>query len=134
MEISSIKLTKEQKDKLLEMCNSLFPEYDYFQLNENLLIQGLSQKLLDFENRDWFDNYNEENKWNIDNYNNWELSVHWFEFCVKELSSTLAFSLAKTDILMDFEWESFINKFLEAVFKQSKHPIDYLYTEFKKLK
>lgn len=34
-----------------------------------------------------------------------------------ELSSTLAFNSAKTDILLDVEWESFIDKTNKAVFK-----------------
>jgi hypothetical protein len=51
-----IELTQEHKDKLLEMCQVLFPEYDLYISENNIHIGS------DF------------------------VFIHWFEFCVKILT------------------------------------------------
>ena len=108
--MESIKLTEVHKVKLLEMCEALFPE----SYTKTWDVEGL----FDYEPID---------------HKNFQC-FHWFEFCMTKLSSTLALNSAKTDILLDVEWESFIDKTNKAVFKGARHPVDYLYEKFSKLK
>ena len=101
--MKSIKLTEEQKDKLLEMCNTLFPEYD-FSMFHNGLNNDLDEFIIDI------------NHLNNTHY----LSIHWFEFCMTHLAEKV------------FIQDESLNDYL-LTFNVSKHPIDYLYSEFLKL-
>ena len=133
--MKGIELTEEHKSKLLEMCKVLFPEYKYWNLHDgtcDLCMEGT----LDFhkdEKPDW-------NSWN---------RVHWFEFVFTNLVNKIQNSLPEELIWRKqpeyvknvFSWEKsnkwtmyneFHFKYPKNIYK--KNPIDYLYTEFKKIK
>ena len=111
----SIKLKKKHREKLLHMCNNLFPEYtnggsvsletpyviygnEYIQMNKNhTFIQG-------FE----IDN---------DNLGDPDLYMHWFEFCITKLAPKL---LKSDGIVVKFDGQY--------------NPIDFLYEQFIKQK
>ena len=123
--MKQIELTEEHKSKLLEMCKVLFPEYNKitfsnpedpdacFDSIEGILHLGNSVN---------------ENKGFIV-----KESIHWFEFCMTHLMYKLSYEFSKIpnakgkSIHIEL-WE--LNK--GDYFK--KHPVDYLYEEFKKLK
>jgi hypothetical protein len=63
-----IQLTQKHKDKLLEMCQVLFPEYDF-----SMFHNGHNSDL------------------DINHLNNTHyLSIHWFEFCMTHLAEKLS--------------------------------------------
>lgn len=117
--MEQIKLTLEHREKLLEMCKELFPEYEnveleiepqydgsdgFIQLTRNL------NNLLDFVN------------------------IHWFEFCMTYLAKIVLGKQVPRDITKrykDFALECFM---YSVKSKKYIHPIDYLYSEFLKLK
>ena len=99
-----IELTQEQKDKLLEMCKVLFPEYKYITLGISYRIcNGWSNDKLildkDYLSKDC-------------------IVIHWFEFCVRIL----------TPKILSYGIEQLGSECLD----NNKNPIDYLYEEFKK--
>ena len=109
--MKSIKLTEEQKDKLLEMCNTLFPEYD-FSMFHNGLNNDLDEFIIDI------------NHLNNTHY----LSIHWFEFCMTHLAEKIFNQIDDED---DIEYrQEFQNT---CLISKDQHPIDYLYSEFLKL-
>jgi len=63
--MKALKLTKEHKEKLLEMCNKLFPEY-IITFNINALEYGTFMVT-----------------------NNGETIIHWFEFCMTHLQEKI---------------------------------------------
>lgn len=109
--MKALELTQEHKDKLLEMCNMLFPEYKYWDLHDGTC-DLCTENTLDYS-------LEEKPQWN-----SWN-RIHWFEFCVKILGQKLL------DIDDDADdYYDFIGECCAA----TSHPIDYLYEEFKKLK
>jgi len=107
-----IELTEEHKSKLLEMCKVLFPEYieTYLGVND-----------YDLEPDGYI--YFIKNK-NI-------TRIHWFEFCMTHLADKMLQlgELPNYDNELDYEF----NSILQSSWWES-HPVDYLYSEFKKLK
>jgi len=104
-----IRLTEKQKEKLIEMCNKLFPA-------ERFLL--------------W-----EVPKWNLDLFSQkQQLKIHWYEFCMTYLCSKIGNS-KRSDLERYFD-ESDIRH--EMVTRQEwykgYHPVDFLYKEFKKIK
>lgn len=67
--MKQIELTKEHKSKLLEMCQILFPEYDFTldKFEQCFVTLGLKSEIL----------YKEH--------------IHWFEFCITKLWLKIAF-------------------------------------------
>jgi len=109
--MKAIDLNKEQKDELLEMCAKLFPEYRfsfYHPMSKANMLVGF---LLDNDS---------------DVYDNCDIFIHWFEFCIKELTP---------ELFPDEESCNCDNTYLEIalIHMISEHPVDYLYEEFKKL-
>ena len=104
-----IKLSKEQKIKLLKMCKILFPEY-YFQIIQDFI--GFSITSLKDDER---------------------MDIHWFEFCMTHLVDNLSLTFAKKEGEDD---KCLKEEFLFELndIKTSVHPIDYLYKQFKNLK
>lgn len=101
-----LELTKEQKDKLLDMCNSLFPkEGVFFTINCGDIY------------------YSDRGKYPGE-------TIHWFEFCWKILNKICEKIKSPIEITKKVEIFGLIcfNNF------ESQHPVDYLYSEFKKLK
>lgn len=124
----AIELTEEHKEKLFEMCKKLFPEYKWE--NGNFFRKG------------HLDIY----KWGTEMCPDWPIyshSIHWFEFCLTHLAEKVINPKGENDstIRKNFE-EFFIHMKSYSWFIQdpglresfAKHPIDYLYEQFKKLK
>lgn len=102
--MKAIELTQEHKDKLLEMCKILFPEY----INVEIELEP------DYEGLQYFIQLNKTDK-----IKEW-IYIHWFEFCFT--------------ILADKIFTKYIEKAQFVIDTWAGNPIDYLYDEFKKLK
>ena len=105
--MKNIELTENHKSKLLEMCKVLFPEYTTIPNDKNpkfLTINWFTKQGYFIHLMD--DDDLKENK-----------MIHWFEFCHEYLVEK---------ILGDYN--------LIFCGPNRKHPVDYLYEEFKKLK
>lgn len=128
-----IELTEEHKNKLLEMCKALFPELENLEVRDSMEDFCLPFEHICIE-------YGRNKKLVI---------IHWFEFCMTELSHKILFKLcnnfehvgtADLEIETTMEWNN--NLFDTTLFhkcnpsrnERAWHPIDYLYQEFKKLK
>jgi hypothetical protein len=101
-----IELTEEHKSKLLEMCNKLFPEYDFTldKWKQCFVTLGLKSKVA------------------------YDSHIHWFEFCMTYLCDKLK-SLNGFNDYDDYDCDtSLMSCWFES------HPVDYLYEKFKKLK
>ena len=132
--MKNIELTEDHKSKLLEMCKELFPEPEFsFWWEYEMYGRGLKQDFNDVlcvsETLNPPINVGTEEKpyFRTNNYFN----IHWFEFCTKighKIFSRKQFY---------YQSEEFIT-FMKIMCLQDKsklkHPIDYLYEEFKKLK
>lgn len=114
--MKSITLTKKQKERLLEMCKVLFPEYKYWNLHDGTC-DLCTENTLDFAEK-------EKPEWN-----SWN-RTHWFEFC----------SLLLTDKIFQKlnSWQdgngSYQSFCALCIIERKLHPVDYLYEQFKKLK
>ena len=143
--MKTIKLTEEQKSRLLEMCKVLFPKYlsieywDFDSYSDHCGIGGdeqienclcfYPQKLpLNKENPPTID-------WENVQIDNIPITIHWFEFCMTHLVTKLrSYNPVHEQTpkqLMDFY--SFYWDVSNYQMTQT-HPIDYLYEQFKKLK
>ena len=113
--MKSIKLTKEHKSKLLEMCKVLFPEYKsiVFSKDHEQFEEGEDNNILLFFS----------GKAEI------APSIHWFEFCMTYLVNKVFHDSMKHDYIKE-EHDSLITGLL----RNDLHPIDYIYDKFKKLK
>lgn len=120
-------LTEEHKTKLLKMCQTLFPNYEFYSNHHDLensiyISQGKYCGFLHYP-----DSLNE--LWIVHKKKDEFEVIHWFEFCwiiLNKLSSKITPMQTKHHIEM-----------LGIVcFNKSslQHPVDYLYEEFKKLK
>ena len=114
--MKNIELTENHKSKLLEMCKELFPEYVIYPADNDGFIEG----------EQWVGDQNMGEDRPVNEFN-----IHWFEFCTKighKIFSRKQFY---------YQSEEFIT-FMKIMCLQDKsklkHPIDYLYEEFKKLK
>lgn len=145
--MTNIVLTEEHKDKLFEMCKKLFynsnkhNSYDYFKIDEHCFICGLSQDLLDCEMRDLSDNHYEGGDVPEDEiitpeeYDNWEFSIHWFEFCITWLSDKVIYSAGKRLGRCEKDHCSMLMNTMSLFYNEGgEHPIDFLYEQFKELK
>ena len=127
--MNPIQLTDEHKSKLLEMCEALFPEQSPFHLG----LRGEIRKGWGYSRNFLFGKVFSEDG----------IIIHWFEFCMTYLCEKIlnpnpdkpARNLA--DKFKMFFWETNLywsNAHLNVNPLDSRHPIDYLYEEFKKLK
>lgn len=125
-----LELTNEHKDKLLEMTEKLFPEYNniYFRIDSklsNINTAGQDSNILRLGNL----------KTNLD------ISIHWFEFCIIWIPEKIVrhpkfnneFIIGMPQYydgseVIDYIMESCVNLVKDI------NPIDYLYEEFLKLK
>ena len=139
--MESLKLTKEQENKLLEMARKLLPEYFFDEEGEDYYIDedGIINFLIPIK----------ENEYKCG-------EIHWFEFCMryitpaldklyienilnpvnpqyfKNANKTMDFPYNWNELWGDRPFYQFNNNCNGSYCK--KHPIDYLYEEFKKLK
>lgn len=109
----SIQLNKKQEKNLLKMCNKLFSE------------EGKWFEILDgdiyYSNNGRFPGK----------------SIHWFEFCINNLCREIALKNTEKDFGFDpWDFDLKHKKYLKKMlmFDNPKHPVDYLYKEFKKIK
>lgn len=112
--MKNIKLTEDHKSKLLEMCKVLFLEYPEIRFKENHIL---------LYNKDTFNNIKNQLGKEFENIllqdYECDIKIHWFEFCMTHLARML---MCKN------------TKHMQQLFMGLKHPVDYLYEEFKKLK
>ena len=144
--MSSIELTSEHKSKLLEMCEALFPEYTIYEVQK---ANHFGRIVNTVQGNKW--EYNGDDDEPID-----EFFIHWFEFCMRYLTSKLdllyfekimnpldPFHVSNKNKNLEYpeNWkELWENRPFEKFNKicngseYKKHPIDYLYEQFKQLK
>lgn len=119
-------LSKEQKTNLIEICKSMFPEF-------NNISFGVSH----WGDQVWFDQ---------DGHNRHEF--HWFELCATELPSRLfkavlreneklegrigVYKETKREMEIDPSFENGADV-IQKLLWEKVHPVDLLYQEFKKL-
>lgn len=108
--MKSLELTAEHRVKLLEMCESLFPEQSPFQI-------GIPQEL-----RKGWGHSKDFVFGKSDVFVDDGIYSHWFEFCHNHLSPKV-FGAGRYRERVQFYIDTF-----------GGNPIDYLYEEFKKLK
>lgn len=118
--MKAIELTEEHESKLLEMIKILFPEYLVPTIQPNGYINIAETEY----SSDYID------------------LIHWFEFCMTHLVDKIFESFEEDD--EDF-YDRYINngasfygvgvsEIIFVMLNSKKHPVDYLYEEFKKLK
>lgn len=118
--MNEIILTKEHKERLLEMCNKLLDdnfEYTNFRFMPVVKKGFFKKEIIETNFIQW-----------ISQANGNVTSIHWFELvCSKmfleELSKTL-------EVKEKFNIKDFYG---ESVFNQFVHPVDYLYERFQKI-
>lgn len=111
-----IEINEEQKEKLLEMCKKLFPEYTFMDW-------GLCrrEKQLKYYHKEWTS----------------AKFINWFEFCLTHLLREICILCTNKNFGFDpWDFDKMMKKSIEKclLYDEPKHPIDYLYAEFKKLK
>jgi hypothetical protein len=107
--MKTIKLTESQKNKLLEMCKALFPDYTRyvgFYITEDY--KFYKEKIYEF------------NLLHLIGDRDIKI-IHWFEFCMTHLRTKLKLHHDDMYLTMNPGMSTF------------KHPVDYLYEQFKKL-
>lgn len=118
--MKSIQLTEEHRFKLLEMCKELF-KYDYFEF--------AGDGLVEYYNYTWTNSK----------------MIHWFEFVMTHLIEKLSELNNKWEDIPPYvsnvyssangKWNLYTKfhfHYPKDIYK--KHPIDYLYEQFKLLK
>lgn len=112
--MKSIELTKEQKDKLLEMSNDLFPEYKQIEFEKSGMINLFKTILTPTKNYDY---------------------IHWFEFCMTHLVEKILNPKPNKpernlkDKFEKFFWQS--NLYANGFTIDNIHPVDYLWKIYK---
>lgn len=144
--MNALEITEEQKIKLLEMCNKLFPGPKW-QFWNNEECSDIDETHIGYS-RTYFipKNYQDFSE---------GLIIHWFEFCMRYIATELnkmyiekridpvdprhIFNIDK-NIEFPNNWMELWNNRPFYQFNINcngtqckKHPIDYLYSEFKKL-
>lgn len=110
-----LKLSTKQKANLLEMCNTLFPEYKEIVLTKhNTLRFGYKEDI----GKKWIAN----------------MSIHWFEFCFTKIFPRIH-QWYNSEMLAEFFYQTIghVKKLKPNEVNKFPHPVDYLYEEFKKL-
>ena len=115
--MKNIELTEDHKSKLLEMCKVLFPKLNLEMYYDDDISDNWEEALEDDScGNDAQVGYLISN-WHKPNAK----IIHLFEFCMTHLCDKI------------FIHDESLNEFL-LTFNVNKHPVDYLYEEFKKLK
>jgi hypothetical protein len=129
-----LELTKEQKDKLLEMAKVLFPEYATIEMYyDDDIADSWEEALLDKQCGN-----DAQVQFIIFNWHKPDAKhIHWFEFCLTYLANKIYFPDIQN---IERDARNKIEKFYFSTFMEAieggpagyDHPIDYLYKEFKK--
>ena len=111
--MQAIEISREQLDQLFEMCNHIFPE----------------------QNWQWGDHFR---RGHIDIYDHgtklmpttpiYRKSIHWFEFCLNVIPKHMKNSEGEL-----YFGDGSANEVLKMM-ERGIHPIDYLYSQFEKLR
>lgn len=112
-----IELTKKHHKKLLEMCNTLFPDSEWCMSDQKGNCGMHSQ------------DYNQIFVYEGTKPYAFPKSVtHWFEFCAKHIANKIYHNVNGWQ-----DGNTTYSSFLaECVLLNKYHPIDYLYTQFKR--
>jgi hypothetical protein len=104
--MNKLELSKEQGNKLLQMCNDLFPKYKHIEF--------------DIADECLFDDSG--------------LSIHWFEACVVHLPKKIAegFNTVYPKEKHAFIIDMMMKKMLDYSNFKKVHPVDYLYEMYEK--
>lgn len=104
--MNSLELSEGQKNKLLQMCDDLFPEYKHIEF--------------DVADEYLFDDS--------------ELSIHWFEACIVHLPKRIAesFSTVYPKEKHAFIVDMMMKKMLDYSSADKMHPVDYLFEMYEK--
>jgi len=116
-----LELTDDQKNKLLEMCNTLFPEYEKIYWNSGKGSNGSSEYI----------GFGTKKENNFVDY----IYIHWFEFCMIILAKKIIYPLyvppyCNSEEGLQIGIEEFGN---DVLYYPKTHPVDYLYKKFLKL-
>jgi hypothetical protein len=106
--MKAIELTEDRKEKLLEMCRALFPEYT-IRFNINGFDYGIFIVTKDAGNT-----------LNI---------THWFEFCLTHLAEKIVNKMQNVEKPYLWTFQGLL-----LLHHNDEHLVDNLYKEFKKLK
>lgn len=118
--MKALQLTEKQKEMLLEMAKTMFPEYKYFNLHDGVC-DLCTENTLDFAKI-------EKPTWNA-----WQ-RIHWFEFCITYLSDKILYLKSKSLSRCKLNHSEMLMEIMKNFYKEdSIHPIDYLYEQFNKL-
>lgn len=104
-----IELSEDQKTKLLEMCQVLFPEYKFGFENDNSDLG-----IMEF--------YPPNSKWKEVTF------THWFEFCLTHLVDKIS---NRFEIINKENRQIIRDDLYHSIWKLNHNPIDYLYSQFK---
>lgn len=127
--MKQIIVTDEQKEKLLEMCKTLFPEYKYWWIRKS----KASFYYIGYSNKKCLGFY-------LDGED-----IHWYEFVYQYLVERLNKILNTWEDIPPYvdnvfpgcekgKWNLYSRfHFLYPKRTMNVHPIDYLYEEFKKI-
>ena len=112
--MEAIKITKEHKEKLIEIAKSLLPEPKYISLGDEDIMLLSKSKNPAYE----------------------EISpIHWFELCFTYLSHEVIFDPFKTIFSCEKSHSNMLKESMKLMYgEKGVHPVDYLYEEFLKLK
>lgn len=138
--MKALEITKEQKEKLVEICNFLWPEYrfTFHHLDEGQPDNKKSWNFLPGFIMAW-EKY--EDGEHSEYYGDVQIFIHWFEFCMTTLAEKV---IAVYQINKDSEkvYSRMLNEDLSKFYLESlefsrgftkTHPVDYLYQQFKLL-
>lgn len=133
-------LTDRQKEKLLEMCNTLFPEvkWHFWTSEDDNEPDEFNETFVGYNCQYTIGKKKQPYKGG--------LMIHWFEFVMTHLAERilnpypLAPNRGLRDKFKDFFWEANMYAFTlslgvkPSIGLHGAHPVNYLYEQFKKLK
>lgn len=132
--MESITLTEKHKEKLLEMCKVLFPQYHNISIRTNF--RG---KIIKITKSLYFDceriGFPYIDMGNIDPFISYRW-LHWYELCMTHLARKIFNSGKVFDDPVSDSTEGLVEmiKRQEWYNPESYHPVHYLYEQFKKMK
>lgn len=107
--LTPIDLSPAQRDKLLEMCRSLFPTQGWFLLSEEVSTGFMAYGMICCTPTKEVDDVS---------------TFHWFELCITYLSKAVAIQYGKLPYSSN-TWATHLIKTIMCDTK--KHPVDQLY-------
>lgn len=127
--MKSLELSEKNKEQLLEIANTLFPEGAFTFDNDSGEDGIIDRNFCALKNEDSKRLY-----WNDEGSH-----FHWYEFSLNQVVDEIAWKYTSSDIRADVEFEHFRMNLITDIFKSKSvneefHIVDYLYNKhFKKL-